>query len=103
VFIHFEESDRRICEDCGDAAQLVRISSAPVGFVIHICSRCLRAFAVEMRRAARKFGAVAKRLDLNPKTAGSGNDKLSINQLRVATNGPINIEQSSSHEKSKNK
>jgi hypothetical protein len=75
VFIHFEESDRRICEDCGDAAQLVRISSAQVGFVIHICSRCLRAFAIEMRRAARKFGAVAKRLDLNPKTGGSGDDE----------------------------
>jgi hypothetical protein len=75
VFIHFEESDRRICEDCGDAAQLVRISSAQVGFVIHICSRCLHAFAIEMRRAARKFGAVAKRLDLNPKTGGSGDDE----------------------------
>jgi hypothetical protein len=75
MFIHFEESDRRVCEDCGDTAQLVRISSAPVGFVIHICSRCLRAFAIEMRRAARKFGAVAKRLDLNPKTSGIGHDK----------------------------
>lgn len=75
MFIHFEESTQRVCGSRGAVARLVRISAMPAGCVVHLCARCLRALALDMNRAARKFGAAVKRRNVKPKGSRSGHDE----------------------------